>query len=183
MMHETVLFLDIDGVLNNFSNRETFLPIDSSGNRLETRLSKDAINLVNHICDETGAKVVISSSWREFDISTVSDNRKKNGDFLDLRAFLRKIGLTAEFHEDWRTPLSIEIDNRWSMIIRGFTRGTEIQKWVEKHPEISNFVILDDVDPILEFGKDQREHHLVHVNPICGLTDENAKLSIKILKN
>ena len=49
-----IIFLDVDGELtySNYQNRET------------ANIDIEKVKLVKEICDKTGAKVVISSSWR-----------------------------------------------------------------------------------------------------------------------
>ena len=62
-----VIFLDIDGVLNTHESattlRESFVErgADLMG---FNRFDKNCVARVNRITDETGAKIVISSSWR-----------------------------------------------------------------------------------------------------------------------
>lgn len=52
-----VIFLDVDGVLNNSTIWESVVNPDD-------QISKEMVALVNQICDRTGAKVVFSSMWR-----------------------------------------------------------------------------------------------------------------------
>lgn len=51
-----ILFLDIDGVLNNKRTREVFNGY--------TGIDESLVPLVKEIIDRTGAKVVLSSAWR-----------------------------------------------------------------------------------------------------------------------
>lgn len=52
-----IIFLDVDGELtySNYQNRET------------ANIDIEKVKLVKEICDKTGAKVVISSSWRGYE--------------------------------------------------------------------------------------------------------------------
>ena len=54
MIKQRVIFLDVDGELtySSYKNNET------------QNIDPEKILLVKEICDRTGAKVVISSSWR-----------------------------------------------------------------------------------------------------------------------
>ena len=45
-----IIFLDIDGVLNTYNSMDRFCP--------------KAVSCLNEFVQESGAKVVISSSWR-----------------------------------------------------------------------------------------------------------------------
>ena len=60
-----VIFLDIDGVLNFerwYQNVDGRNPGNLNGE--EGDLDPECINRIIKICNETGAKVVISSDWR-----------------------------------------------------------------------------------------------------------------------
>ena len=53
-MSDAVIFLDIDGVLNNFASIE----------RYEDTLDPDCVAVLNGIIAASQAEVVISSTWR-----------------------------------------------------------------------------------------------------------------------
>lgn len=110
-----VLFLDIDGVV--LSGRELWR---THNNRY---LPPEKIALVKEVCDRTGAIVVVSSTWR------YSDETK------DALAFA---GL--HLHSDWRTPTALM---RGSLFIAD-RRGAEIQQWLNRHPEVDGYAIVDD---------------------------------------
>lgn len=145
-----VIFLDVDGVLNN---------------RMTTRRTKTTgyifvgnkhIRNLKRIINETDAKVVLSSDWR-YD----RDDPKQNGDFLELRDELMRRGI--KFYG-------------FTPDLRSATRGEEITLWLSEHPEVSNFVILDDRSD-MEPNKD----HLVQTTMIHGLGEEDADKAIRIL--
>lgn len=81
--------------------------------------------LLRRIC-ETGAAIVVSSTWR--DAEAICKSKLKEG------------GLLNHIHSDWRTP---EKGNR----------PAEISDWLTRHPEVSDYRILDD-DPF-EWTKEQ----------------------------
>lgn len=56
-------------------------------------------------------------------------------------------------------------------------RGTEIQMWLDAHPEVDNYVILDDDTDML----DSQYEHFVHINYEEGLNEETANQAINIL--
>jgi hypothetical protein len=60
-----------------------------------------------------------------------------------------------------------------------YSRGAEVDGWLKEHPEITNYVIIDDRT---DFTNNQQEH-FVYVNPMWGITDEHVKLAINILNN
>lgn len=112
-----VIFLDVDGVLNNSkTTRKTI-----NGNTfLGSRLLKN----LRRIISKTRAKVVLSSEWR-YD----KEDPRYNGDYLELRKELLRNGI--RFYGFTPELLSAH-------------RGAEINEWLKEHPEAGNFVILDD---------------------------------------
>lgn len=67
-----LIFLDFDGVLNSVPFMERLQErLQAEGKPLATRYTIDpvAVELLNGLIEETGAKVVVSSSWRKlFDV-------------------------------------------------------------------------------------------------------------------
>jgi hypothetical protein len=59
----------------------------------------------------------------------------------------------------------------------GRYRGHEIDAWLQEHPDVENYVILDDDSDILDH---QMSHH-VHTNGELGVTLEDIKAAAKIL--
>ena len=151
-MSMKVIFLDVDGVLNNRHTRtrtgEGWCFVDDF---LVARVCK--------IVDATGAVIVLSSTWR--DEWNVEDESRNGSDFNELRAKFREFGM--DFYD--RT-------GAWQM--RG--RGWEILDWLERHESVESFVILDDwndMGPVRD--------HLILTNPSLGLTDEQVQEAIEIL--
>lgn len=113
-----VIFLDIDGVLND----------DSTPTRTKSRLifiDWEKLLRLKQIVDATGAEIVLSSTWR-YD----RDNPAYNVDFLELQDAFRQVGL--EFYSF--TPEDVY----------RIRRGMEIRAWLEMHPEVDRYIILDD---------------------------------------
>lgn len=113
-----VIFLDVDGVLNNNHTKRL-----TSWTRT-TFVDDKHIRRLKHIINATDARVVLSSDWR-YD----REDERYNLDFLELRDELLKWKI--EFYGF--TP---EVGNGH--------RGTEIDVWLKEHDEVTNFVILDD---------------------------------------
>lgn len=57
------------------------------------------------------------------------------------------------------------------------SRGSEIDEWLQMHPEVTNYVIIDDRTDFTE----NQQPHFVHVDSYVGLTDEDVELAIGIL--
>ena len=72
------------------------------------------------------------------------------------------------------------IDNLYDVThtFRGL-RGDEIKDWLDKHTEVENYVIIDDLDAG-NFNEHQIPRLLI-VNPIFGLDEYTAERAIRKL--
>lgn len=97
-----VIFLDVDGVLNS---DEYFNSIkDQKINTIENQIDINKVKLLKQAVNTTGAKLVLSSSWRY----------TKNAN--NLKALLLNYGMIVD-----STPF---LNNE---------RGKEIKKWLDEH--------------------------------------------------
>jgi hypothetical protein len=155
-----VIFLDIDGVLNydKWYVSKEYQVLQESEN-VELDIDPKCAERINNICNETGAKIVISSEWR---LSWYGTTMR-----------LVRGGINPEYILD-KTPERI-----W-VTIPGFdhSRGAEINDWLDFHPECKKYVIIDDRTDF----KNNQQPYFVHVNPHIGLTDELMNKAINILK-
>lgn len=111
-----VIFLDIDGPM--IPVRAYHLPEQT---KPASVFDSIATALLNRLIKDSGAKLVISSTWRQLGREKVVAVLVKNG--ID----------PTHLHEDWQTPLT------W-----GSNRDREISLWLEDHPEVTNYVAIDD---------------------------------------
>lgn len=149
-----VILLDIDGVLNE----------DSTPTRTKSQVVFiDQVKLLRlkRIVDATGAKIVLSSTWRYN-----RDVPGFNGDFLELQEAFHAVGL--EFYGF--TPVDAI----------GIRRGMEIRAWLGLHPGVTRFVILDD--EMFDFEERGLLPRLVKTDfAYGGLTEELAQEAIDLL--
>lgn len=162
--------LDIDGVLNY---TQWYVSDRNPGNLngQEGDIDPLCVERVLRIVEKTGAKVVISSDWR---ISW-------EGTLMRLE----RMGLPRDVVID-KTPELIwtKIGRHNYMVMDDsdeyeYSRGREVDMWLEEHPECTNFVILDDR---MDFTEDQQPH-LVHVNSMHGLSDDDVNIAIMTLNH
>lgn len=155
--YKKILFLDIDGVLNSDQFDSAFFrDINNSIFTKNVRFCPLAIeNLLMILQDVRDVEVVISSDWR---ITFSLD---------DLKTFFQDAGLPSSRFIDV-TPRIVE------HIFRRTPRGKEIQKYLDEHPEVGKFVILDDKNDMLHLNK-----HLVRTDSKMGLMYDKA---IKVIK-
>ena len=160
---EKIIFLDIDGVLNH----ENFYK-----KRYEKRYQEDAlaypyseidpesVENLNSLIESTGAKVVISSTWRhsglEYCLDVLNFHGFK-GDVIDITPDLSR---------------------------HGGLRGNEILKWVEDNEKLigskhnfTEYVILDDDSDMLYWQR----NNFILVDRYVGLTPGDVFRAKKIL--
>lgn len=98
-----IIFLDIDDVLNI---------------KWKPKWDKLAVSNLNEIIKNTGAKIVITSTWR---IAY---------DLLKLKDIFEKQGIVGDVIST--TP------------ILSMDRGYEISQWLRENKSVDNFVVIDD---------------------------------------
>jgi hypothetical protein len=155
-----IIFLDFDGVLNSQQFTQQF-----QGGFGMSQVDPTAAARLEKLVKATGAKIVISSSWRTiFSID-------------QIKKILQKVGAPgAAAAVIDRTPVG-----------QG-NRGQEIQDWLDldperavvdpKHQNTQAYVILDDSNQMTP----QQQPRLVHTNPQYGLTDEDVIEAVSILR-
>jgi len=122
-----VIFLDYDGVVNTPMWNETGtkcrynFPEDDKVNNYQ------AVQWISEFCQKYHYDIVVTSTWR------TSANYKEclfNG---GLRAGINILG---------STPCLVKTNPY-------LTRGDEIQQYIDEHPDIDHYIIIDDEDDIL----------------------------------
>ena len=151
-----IIFLDVDGVLNT-SRTQRRLACSNEFTFVDTR----KVLRLRDIVERTGAKLVLSSTWR---FGAMPD-----AFFLEREA-LRE--LVAEFKRV-RCPLWFDV----TPYLPRAKRWQEINAWLILHPEVEEFIVLDDVGEELKPFADK----LVLTNMRDGLTKERAELAIQML--
>ena len=161
-----VLFLDIDGVLNTkywYTQMDRNTPKDKYGYAFDP----NSVANLKRIVEDTGAEIVISSSWKCMGLSQMEDM------WRDRNLPGRIIGITPNSVSD-EMLLNADIDS----IELFHIRGMEIKEWLAKHGKrVSNYVIIDDMDNMLP----EQQSHFVQTNPEIGITKDDVERSITIL--
>lgn len=159
-----IIFLDFDGVLNHelYYVRRHEKNFEGYPGYPQAEFDPESIKKLNYIIEKTGAKVVISSSWRH------------GRTLQELQNLLSSVGFNGEI-----------IDFTPSFKHDDCLRGNEILEWVKKHEELigqpyhefENYVILDDDSDMLYWQKD----NFLHIDRYVGLTTRDAGRAIRIL--
>lgn len=150
-----VLFLDIDGVLNS---HDFWKRCKELGVVPDDKVDPLAVERLNRLTDETGAKIVVSSTWR---LPYVWSKK-----LYSLIGRLQKLGITGEI-------VGMTPDH-----CKAYGRGGEIQDWMDNcQTQIDSFVILDDDDNDMDHLMD----YLVQTKMTDGLQDHHVETAIQIL--
>ena len=141
-----VIFLDIDGVLNNQNTRTvTFDGWCFVDDYLVARLAR--------LVHETNAKIILSSTWR--------DGWNRKDETLNEPFFNQLRDKFKEYKLEIWDALPLPMMSR---------RSQAIKKYFETYhgPHIDSYVILDDWNDMDEFT-----NHFVWINPRYGIRDED----------
>ncbi len=163
---QLIIFLDIDGVIATHSTLEEGM----------WGLTPEKQDLLRIILEKTGAKIVLSSSWRQHTLEdTIS--------FMNVQGFRfsdKIIGVTIRAYHYIQKGIHLSIP-----------RGVEIKQWIDTniHSENGknfnrkkvgvdyNYVILDDDNDMLL----EHNNHFIRTDSMEGLSADNVRKAIAIL--
>jgi hypothetical protein len=172
-----IIFLDIDGVLNHhifykkrYDEKQHEKTIKKENDKLTKEsevdfyagmIDPESVIILNELIEETGAKIVISSTWR------------LGKDIETLQMILDKHGFIGEIID--KTPRGCGCCKR----------GNEIYEWISANTKIlgaasyefKSYVILDDDSDMLLW---QREH-FINIDQHVGITPTNVYKAKRIL--
>lgn len=107
-----------------------FFDIDGVLNHTKAKslIDWDIVQRLKQLAQDFNAKLVMSSSWKDVLINPVLYNEPDKAFVYNLIEELGDlfIGHTPDVDDD--------------------CREIEVQQWLDEHPEVDNFVILDDLD-------------------------------------
>lgn len=165
-----IIFLDIDGVLNPIHYMNAMYKLyKASFNEIKSHDEYGQLffyhncDALKKIIDETGAKIVISSTWRmagESQMKELWNHRNLAGEIIGI------------------TPTETEVvESGDSEFYDMVCRGMEIAHWIKNNNFTGNYVIIDDTEDMLK----EQEHFFVKTNSFVGLTLKDADKAILIL--
>lgn len=147
-----VIFLDFDGVLNCV---KYLLTCENQGMVIDpTRMV-----LLKELVDATDAKIVLSTSWRE--------HWAKDAAECDS---------TGKLINQIFSACHLQIFDKTPQLRSG--REVQIKSWLDRHPEVTSFVVLDDR---LLYGDFLDGHFVKTSNYFDGLDETDVKQAIGIL--
>lgn len=167
---EKYLFLDFDGVLNTanyakYLRKEGIEHYDEFGPMFDP----NTIEHLKRVVDETGCKIVLSSTWR-------------NEGFMRMRALWKDRNLPGELLA--MTPILLSTtyqearNGEMFSIPERNAKALEINAWLEEFAaRPCQYVIIDDENVFFQC----QQEHLVQTDESNGMTYEKAQLAIEIL--
>ncbi len=158
-----VVFLDFDGVLNDFAYEDAA--------RRDGRVAIDPVRAarVNRLCADGAAGIVLVTGWL----------RTSTPD--EIAAMLRDAGVTA--------PVVGAIGGMASH--EGAERAAESRAWLDAHPRVNRYVVVDDSivpwerEDAVRGSDAQRLLSWVafhYVRPSGGITEKDADTAVEILR-
>ena len=148
-----VVFLDFDGVLNGDEY------VRRCG-RFGVILNPEKMELLKQLVDKTDANIVLSTSWREH-----WDMAQEGCDAIGQEI--------NRIFSQYRLQIYDKVPHRT------YGREKNIRSWLQDHPEVSTYVVLDD--QFLD-GENIRGHFVKTSNLRGGLCAEDVLKAIDILK-
>lgn len=150
-----VIFLDIDGVLN-YVYCTAKAPNGCIG------IATEPLEVLSDLIRASDAQIVLISTWKKA-WEKVSSDCSSMGEYLNMR--LAQQGLTV-------------LDKTRDHIL---DRGYGIQVWLEEHPDVTQWLVLDD-DIFEDYEEEGILSHLVTTNFYTGgLRKEHLPLCMEIL--
>ena len=175
---ETVVFLDVDGVLHPLkpnglcrdasvdelsarADAEMDLPEDATASVVCGEFNAQCMANLHRCIETTGASIVLSSTWRE----TAPQRRA-----VDAQLRLHSL------------PSTVACTPQLGNLAGG--RPAEILSWVADN-QPTRWIAIDDAELMKPSHHDSRSvlspEHVVQTDPTAGMTEADANLAIKLL--
>lgn len=170
------IFLDFDGVLNTDGYYAELMKKGAPTNdRYGALFDPAAVENLRKIVDATHAQIVVSSSWRHLGLEELQmmwHDRNLPGKVVALTP------MNLDDEELLNTDLS-QLDVITADMFCS-SRGREIQAFFHEAGyvfELPPYVILDDLKDVLP----EQEDHFIRIDPIVGITEDDAEKAVEIL--
>lgn len=167
------IFLDIDGVLNSYGTTPETESKSRCGNYIG--IDKDKVKRLAKVVKETDAILILTSSWK---IGWEPKNRYN----------IEPIGIYDKSPNYHAKYLDNHLKKKGKLILKDKTRernlnyrGSGIKVYLTQHPDITNWIVLDD-EIFIDFKEQGILPHLLQIDALYGLTDNDAEIAIKMLK-
>ena len=166
-----VIFLDVDGVLNWEGSKASFYDPDT--NLTYLGIDKARVRRLAKIVAASAAKIVLVTDWKDnFEIGAYKQE-KKHAKYLNNK--LREFNLT--------------VYDKTETDFRRDDRGYNILKWLRQHPEVTDYIIIDDSlskysnidDPAIKEHFIKTVEDYKGIDELSGLTDALVPIAVGML--
>lgn len=171
-----IIFLDVDGVLNTSKTFKRVYDLFKNTGKKELEIDLFRLEYLKQIIDETGAKTVLSSSWRRFfdkiDNKIIPLNEKGRS-FYNL---LNNYGI--EIYDKLNNELC---NSREKLII----------EWLSKRDDVESFIMIDDeptlfnvlIDRLIVTSNVKKNQMLTNMDDCFGLCERHIEVAKDMLKS
>ncbi len=158
-----ILFLDFDGVLlpDPLAQEQANQGLTHANYLDKVVFDHQCVSNLMHILNTTQTEIVLSTSWA------------MGHSFSQITSCLERNGISTEHVFEWEDP-----SERSYMTPRKLSshRVNEIHRWLADHPEITNWVAVDDITGIASLGP-----RAIVTDPTVGLSHSDAAKAIAML--
>jgi hypothetical protein len=158
-----IVFLDFDGVLvpDVDAQQQTNSGLTHANYLSTVAFNPICVGNLNQLLHTTHAEVVLSTSWAKgHSISQLSNCLMRNG--IDPSNIFE---YDDPSENSYMTPRN-----------KAYNRGEEIGAWLRAHPEITQWVAIDDDSTVLHLRT-----NFVRTNPRAGFDAASLQKALKIL--
>jgi hypothetical protein len=153
-----VIFLDIDGVLNCQSSKTRCCGV--------VGIDNGKVKILREIVKRNKAVIVLTSSWKTCWERTEKDIQHEMGNYLDRKLKREQLWVLDKTDDD------------------GWNRGEGIRKWLQCHPNVTDWIVLDD-EVFKDYEKFGIMEHLIKTSfydDNGGLQEEHIEKACKLFE-
>lgn len=166
-----ILFLDIDGVLNSETYAKKFHEQHLQELGQHIFVDPAAVELVRELCETDHVKIILSSSWRGFNLKDTLEDLKR---FRDLRPLLKYIiGITPRSVERVRGKEIERLLNDWEHYV---DTGLIHSSYRDRGTFFQYAIIDDDCDFL-----PTQKGHFIQTDWQTGITEEDVEWIKEVL--
>lgn len=166
-----IIFMDIDGVLNNH---------DYNPRSQSSTIQVAPCERMSHVIETTGAKVVLISAWR-YMIAGGACTTKGFEYWLRTSGMTAKIDIIGITESDEVCTACGHRNEKYlpacDSCKNQVLRAEQVLSWIAKNNFTGKYVVIDDGD----FGFSERKMPFIQPAPQVGITDAEAAKAIEIL--
>ena len=166
-----VIFLDIDGVLNWEGSKASFY--DPETNLTYLGIDKARVRRLAQIVNASAAKIVLVTDWKGgYEIGAYKQQTKH-----------------AKYLNNKLREFNLKVYDKTDIEIKRYYRGANIIKWLDAHPEVTDYIIIDDSlskysnidDPAIKEHFIKTVEDYKGIDELSGLTDALVPIAVGML--